>query len=257
MHKLTLQLGIAGVAANVLVSALAAGQTVAVSSGPLVTRAELSAAADRAELEAVQGDGRSRERNAMTAAAIRQRLREGDFQIGDRVVVTIVAAETLTDTAVVRTGRMIEVPGKIMVPLTGALRSELQDRVTTEVMKYVKAQQIEATPLMRLGVLGEVARPGYFAFASDIAITDAIMGAGGPTATAELSRSLVRRGTAVYRSSDETRNAIAQGLTLDQFGLRAGDELVIGRRREAIQNGPLFALLGLAASLVTIFVALR
>ena len=70
------------------------------------------------------------------------------------------------DTVVVPSSRVLELPGMIVVSVTGVLRSELQDRVTTEVLKYVKAQQINVTPLMRVGVLGAVARPGYFAFPS-------------------------------------------------------------------------------------------
>lgn len=256
MHSIKLRLAITGVIGNLLISAgvFAQGQS---ASGLLVSRAELAVAAEQAELAATQGDGRDREKNAMLAATIRQRLREGDFQVGDRVVVTVVAAATQRDTLIVRTGRTLEVPSNITVPLAGVLRSELQERVSTEVLKYVKAQQVEATSLMRVGVLGEVAHPGYFAFASDIPLTDAIMGAGGPTATAEIGRSMVRRGTVVLRSSDDTRNAIARGLTLDQFGLRAGDELVIGRRRDSFQNGPMVAMIGVLASLLTIVVALR
>lgn len=256
MLRMKLRLAIIGTIGNVLFPPAVSAQSQA-ASGLLISRAELAVAAERAELAANQDGGREREKNAMLAAAIRQRLRDGDFQVGDRVVVTIVAAATQRDTLVVRTGRSIEVPGNITVPLTGVLRSELQERVTSEVMKYVKAQQVEATSLMRVGVLGEVAHPGYFAFASDIPLTDAIMGAGGPTATAEIGKSVVRRGTVVLRTSDDTRNAIARGLTLDQFGLRAGDELVIGRRRESFQNGPMVAMIGVLASLLTIVVALR
>lgn len=192
----------------------------------------------------------------MVASSLRQRLRDGDFQIGDRLILSYVTDVSHTDTLIVRTGRMVELPGKIMVSLAGVLRSEVEERVSTELMKYVRAQQIEVTPLMRVGVLGDVAHPGFFAFASDIPLTDAIMGAGGPTATADLDRSVVRRGNVLYKSADETRAAIARGLTLDQFGLNAGDELVIGQR----PNSRSGAILGLAAgvgSVLTLFVALR
>jgi protein involved in polysaccharide export with SLBB domain len=124
------------------------------------------------------------------------------------------------------------------------------------VLKYVKAQQIDVTPLMRVGVLGAVARPGYFAFASDIPITDAIMGAGGPTGTADVGRTTVRRRNQEFRSAGETSKAITSGLTLDQFGLSAGDELVVGQRREL---GPtlLIGTAGALASVLTLFVALH
>src|SRR3954465_13838777 len=50
----------------------------------LATRAELTAAATRAEDAATTGEPAQRAKNAMTAAAIRQRLRDGDLQVGDR-----------------------------------------------------------------------------------------------------------------------------------------------------------------------------
>ncbi|HYU53324.1 MAG TPA: SLBB domain-containing protein [Gemmatimonadaceae bacterium] len=223
--------------------------------GALTSRAELSAA----EASLSRGGTGDQQKNSLMAAAIRQRLRDGDFQVGDRVVVTVVANDTHTDTLVVRTGRVLELParlGKFTVPLTGVLRSELQARVETELLKYVRAQQVVVTPLIRVGILGEVAHPGYFAFASDLPITDAIMGAGGPSTTADVDRSLVRRGNQEYRSAKDTRQAIASGLTLDQFGLSPGDVLIVGRRREFLSPAVLGAV-GVAGSLVTIFLAVR
>jgi len=226
-----------------------------VASGALSSRAELSAA----EASLSQSRSGDQQKATMMAAAIRQRLRDGDFQTGDRIVVTVVTSESHTDTLVVRSGRALELParlGKMTVPLIGVLRSELQERVTSEILKYVKAQQIVVTPLIRVGILGEVARPGYFAFASDLPITDAIMGAGGPSVMADLDRSVVRRGNQEFRSTRETRQAIATGMTLDQFGLSPGDELVVGRRRQLLSPG-LIGAVGVVASLVTIFVAVH
>jgi hypothetical protein len=226
------------------------------ASAPLATRAELTAAATRAEGAATTGDPSQRTKNAMLAAGIRQRLRDGDLQVGDRVVVTIISDAVRRDTVVVRSGRMLELPGLILVPVAGVLRSELRDRVSSEVLKYVKAQQIEVTPLMRVGILGAVARPGFFAFPSDIPLTDAIMGAGGPSGTADVGRTTVRRQNQEFRSAGETSAAITSGLTLDQFGLSAGDVLVVGQRRE-FGLGLLLASAGAVASVLTLFVALN
>ena len=223
--------------------------------GLLVTRAELTAAATRAETAATTGDPTQRAQNAMIGAAIRQRLHDGDLQVGDRVVVTIISDAVHRDTVVVRSERTLELPGMIVVPLAGVLRSELEERVSSEVLKYVKAQQIEVTPLMRVGVLGAVTRPGYFAFASDIPLTDAIMGAGGPTGTADVGRTTVRRRNQEFRSAGETSKAIARGLTLDQFGLSAGDELVVGQRSSFGPN--VLGVTGALASVLTLYVALR
>lgn len=224
--------------------------------GLLVSRAELTTAATDAEVAATTGDPSKRAQNARIATAIRQRLRDGDLQVGDRVVVTMISDAVHRDTAVVRSDRTLALPGLIFVPVAGVLRSELQERVSSEVLKYVKAQHIEVTPLMRLGVLGAVSRPGYFAFASDLPLTDAIMGAGGPIGTADIGRTTVRRRNQEFRSAGETGKAITSGLTLDQFGLSAGDELVVGQRRE-FGLSLFLGSAGAVASVLTLFVALH
>jgi len=216
------------------------------ASAVLASRDELTAGAAQAE----------QSQNPMLAAAIRQRLRDGDFQIGDRILLSVFSDAAHTDTLVVRDGRVIDLPGKSVLPLSGVLRSELRDKVTAEVLKYVKAERVDVTPLTRIGVLGEVAHPGYFAFRSDVPITDAIMQAGGPTALADVQRSTVRRASREFRSADETRQAVAKGLTLDQFGLTAGDELVVGRQKQFFNSGATAAL-GTIASLAAIFFAVR
>src|SRR5690242_19233056 len=233
----------------------AVGQTHSANT-PLASRSELTAAAAEAEAAAISGDPSQRSENAMRAAAIRQRLTEGDLQIGDRVVVTVVSDAVHRDTVVVRSERTLELPGMIVVPVAGVLRSELKERVSAQVLKYVKAQSVEVTPLMRVGVLGAVARPGYFAFPSDIPLTDAIMGAGGPTASAAVDRSIVRRRNQQYRSAGETSRAITSGLTLDQFGLAAGDELVVGQRG-SFGLGTFIGLTSAMASVVGLILALR
>lgn len=214
------------------------------AAGLLTSRDELIAAATQAE----------QKRNPLQAAALRQRLRDGDFQVGDRIVLTVVSDAPHTDTLLVRAGRVIDLPGNAVLPLIGVLRSELEDRVTAEVLKYVKAQEIDVTPLTRIAVLGEVVRPGYFALRSDVPITDAIMLAGGPTATADIERTVVKRANREYRSADETRQAVARGLTLDQLGLSAGDELVVGRQRPFI-NPSIMSVVGMMASLAAVLVA--
>lgn len=216
------------------------------TSGALISRDQLTAAALQAD----------QSKNTVAAMAIRQRLRDGDFQTGDRILLTVFSDAAHTDTLIVRDGRMLDLPWKVALPLTGVLRSELRDRVTAEVLKYVKADKIDVTPLTRIAVLGEVARPGYFAVRSDIPITDAIMQAGGPTASADLERSVVRRASREYRSADETRQAVARGLTIDEFGLNAGDELVVGRQRQLF-NPAASAVLGTIASLSAIFFAVH
>jgi protein involved in polysaccharide export with SLBB domain len=214
------------------------------AASSLTSRDELIAAVAQAE----------QKRNPVQAAALRQRLRDGDFQVGDRIILRVIMDTVHTDTLVVRADRVIDLPGKAEVPLTGVLRSELKQRVTAEVLKYVKAQEVDVTPLTRIAVFGEVAHPGYFALRSDVPITDAIMLAGGPTAMADIERTVVKRGSREYRTAEETRQAVAGGLTLDQLGLSAGDELVVGKQRPLI-NQTMLSVVGMAASLAAVVFA--
>jgi protein involved in polysaccharide export with SLBB domain len=226
------------------------------TQGVLTSRAELTEAAQRAESAAQTPTVAARTKNAMLAAAIRQRLQNGDFKVGDRIVLTYISDVWHSDTLIVRSGPSIELPARTVLPLNGVLRSEVRDRITGELLKYVKATDVEVTPLTRVGVLGEVAHPGYFALRSDVPLVDAIMVAGGPTGTADVDRSMIRRSNGEFKSSEETRQAIAKGLTIDQFGLSAGDELVIGRKRDFL-NGSMMPLVGALASLTAIFVAVH
>ena len=226
------------------------------SASVLTSRSELTAAAEQAENAALTGDGASRTRSRLLAAAIRQRLATGDFVVGDRIVLSYISDIPHIDTLPVRTGPTLELPANASISLAGVLRSELRAKVQSEVLKYIKAEDIEVTPLTRVGVLGEVARPGYFALRSDVPIADAIMMAGGPTPTADVERSVIRRGNSEFRSSDETRQAISRGLTLDQFGLSAGDEIVIARRRDFL-SGSVMPIVGALASITAILVAVQ
>ncbi|HST07066.1 MAG TPA: SLBB domain-containing protein [Gemmatimonadaceae bacterium] len=236
--------------------ALAPSLLTAQSPSVLTSRAELTAAAQQAESQAAISSGLVSTKNRLLAAAIRQRLDAGDFAVGDRIILSYISDIPHTDTLAVRSGPTLVLPANASLPLSGVLRSELRAKVETELLKYIKASEVEVTPLTRVGVLGEVARPGYFALRSDVPLADAIMIAGGPTATADVERSVIRRGDKEIHSADETRTAISRGLTLDQFGIGAGDEIVIARKRDML-GGSIMPIVGALASVAAIFVALH
>jgi protein involved in polysaccharide export with SLBB domain len=232
---------------------------VCTSGRPVTAQSRASLLTTREELTAEVQKAERREPgsvNASTAAAIRVRLADGDFEPGDRIILRTYTDAVHTDTLVVRAGRTVDIPGAATMSLAGVLRSEAKARISAEALKYVKADQIDVIPLTRVAVLGEVARPGYFALPSDVPLTEAIMAAGGPTANADVERSLVRSGDGKVRSSSDTKRALAQGLTLDQFGLSAGDEIVIGRRRDSLTRA-FFPIVGALGSLTVIWVTLH
>ena len=71
-------------------------------------------------------------------------------------------------------------------------------------------------------------RPGYYAVPSDVLVSDAIMLAGGPTASGDLKRITIRRADKEVMDESTTQDAIRGGQTLDQLNLRAGDEVLVG-----------------------------
>ena len=173
-----------------------------------------------------------RDNRSLEAAAIRQRLRDGDFQVGDRIVVTVQGETFLTDTFTVRTGRTISFPNLPDISLQGVLRRELNDHLKREIGKYVRDPSVKATSLIRIAVMGEVARPGYYSVPSDYLASDAIMAAGGPTPLAELKKSTLRRGNSILLDRAGMQQAIAAGATLDKLDVRPGDELVVGKKTQ-------------------------
>ena len=201
-------------------SSIAQSQISAVMQ-PMATRADLTALADRLE----RGSGEERTQ----AAVVRGRLREGDFRPGDRISLVIEGNVTLADSAVaVSSGPKITLPDIGDIPLAGVLRSELQNHMKTQLARFVRDARVRATPLVRVSMLGPVARPGFYFMPADIPISEAVMRAGGPAGTADLSRSVIRRGTDELYDSRNTQTAINEGLTLDQLSLRSGDEIVVG-----------------------------
>jgi hypothetical protein len=189
---------------------------------PMATRAELSALADRL------AGGSAAER--AKAAALRVRLRDGDFQAGDRIALQIDGNVTLYDTVAVAAGSKIDLKDIGEIPLNGVLRSELQDHMSKQIARFIRDARVKATPLVRVSVLGPVGKPGFYFMPSDIPITEAIMRAGGPVGNTDLRKTVVRRGTEELYDSRNTQAALDEGRTLDQLSLRDGDSIEVGEK---------------------------
>lgn len=216
----------------------AAGPAVAQAPSPQTSRStqasreELMTLAAEAERQAASASAEeTRQQKLLEATELRERLRDGDFQVGDRIVLRVRGDSALTDTFAVRAGRTISLPNLSEISLAGVLRSELQAYLSKEIARYVREPVVQTSSLIRLAVLGEVTRPGFYAVGSDVLVSDVIMLAGGPNSSADLRRVSVRRGAREVWSADRIHAAMTQGTTLDQLNLRAGDELVIGERK--------------------------
>jgi hypothetical protein len=180
----------------------------------------------RATLEA---EARAAETQHRTAEAflLRSRLTKGDFQDGDRIVVALLGTTTYNDTITVRAGRMLPLPKMADLPLEGVLRSELTERLSSHLAKYLRDSSVRATPLVRLAILGSVRSPGYYYTSADVLLSDVIMKAGGPAQDANIPAMMIRRGGETIWNAQDTRAAVSDGLSLDRLHLRAGDEVYL------------------------------
>ncbi|HEY7896314.1 MAG TPA: polysaccharide biosynthesis/export family protein [Gemmatimonadaceae bacterium] len=192
------------------------------------TRAELESEAAALEHQAQSAsDAATRTADQTQAAAIRQRLRDGDFQVGDRIAIVVRGDSTLSDTAAVRTGRTIQLRSLPVIPLAGVLHSELQEYLTKQLAQYLKNPTVSVTPLVQIAVVGDVGHPGFFWVPSDLTLTDAIMLAGGPTQASDLNGTKILRDNKERLSDKQVQRAFASGSTLDQLDMRAGDQITV------------------------------
>jgi len=222
-----------------------------VGSGRQASRGELEALAAAAEQvassPATSAELKTQKRDE--ASALRARLRDGDFRVGDRIVLSVRVDSTLTDTFTVSAERTLNLPSQPPIALAGVLRSELKDYLTLHIGRFIREPVVEARPLIRLAVSGEVASPGFYMITPDHLVSDAIMVAGGPTREADLTRTTVRRGTTLLWKGKDLRAAVIDGATLDQLSLRSGDEIIVGetKRRDWMRTASVIS--GIALSI--------
>lgn len=180
----------------------------------------------RAQLESEAGT-LDRQGHQAQAALIRQRLRDGDFQVGDRIAIVVRGDSTLSDTASVRAGRVIQLKNLPPISLAGVLHSELQEYLTKQLSQYLKNPTVQVTPLVQIAVVGNVGHPGFFWVPADLTLTDAIMLAGGPTQTSDLNGTKIKRDNKDRLTDKQVQQAFASGATLDQLDMRAGDQISV------------------------------
>ena len=188
----------------------------------------------RSELEA-QAKAAESARRTGEAWLLHQRLEKGDFQDGDKIFLAVQASLIagpldIPDTVTVRAGRRIELGRMGELSLDGVLRSELTEKVRDHLAQYVKEPVVRTTPLVRVGVLGYVGRPGFFYSPADRPLSDVLMQAGGPGPDANINGLTVRRGDDVIWNAQDTHTALADGMSLDRMHLRAGDEIYVPQR---------------------------
>ena len=176
-----------------------------------------------------------------------------EFHVGDRIALTVEGPQMMSDTVVVRDGLVLRqvLPGLADISLAGVKRVDIQKYLTEQLGKFIRDPVVHATPLIRIAVLGQVGRPGFYTLPSDVLLSDVIMRAGGPSGNADLARSVLKRGSEEVASRAEVSSALSSGMTLDQLHVAPGDELVVGEKPTSSFDTVL-KVLGVAVPLVTL-----
>jgi polysaccharide export outer membrane protein len=110
---------------------------------------------------------------------IRERLTEGDLQVGDQVAITVLNEAALSGTFAIGAGRVLTLPGLPDIPVRGILRSETEDYLTGQLKRFVRDPSVRVLTSIRMSIMGAVGRPGFYQVPADVLVSDAIMLAAG------------------------------------------------------------------------------
>ena len=194
----------------------------------------------------VKGAARTRAEQELTA--LRRRLIDGDFRVGDRFTIVVRHDTVRVDTASVRDSLKVTILNLPDLSLSGVLRAELDERVGTHVARYLRNATVRTNALTRIAVLGAVRVPGYYYVSPDRPLSDLLMIAGGPAPEAAVDQLDVSRGTQRLIASKDTKRLFREGRTLEQLDIQSGDEVRIPVKRK-VNWGVIVQLFFVATSL--------
>lgn len=215
------------------------------ASVPLVdgTRAEIAVRVAELEQSIADGSvkGSSKDLAVRDLELLRNRLAQGDFHVGDQLIVTVSRETVTVDTATVRDQLLVSFAGLKEVSVAGLLRSEVTPRFQAHVDRYRKEFSVRVNALTRLQISGAVVRPGFYSISPDRPATELIMLAGGPTPISKLDDVTIRRDRKLIVKASQWREAARNGTTIAQLGLQPGDQIEIAAKR-SVSTGQLIQL---------------
>jgi hypothetical protein len=203
-----------------------------VAGAQRATRAELSQQLAAAEQSVATLQGGAREQAQQQVLALRSRLDNGDFRVGDRFVITFIRDTVFSDTASVREGLVVTILNLPDLSVKGVLRSELNETVSAHVARYLLNTTVRTNVLTRVGIFGAVQAPGYYLSSPDRPVSELVMLAGGPQKEANLDRMEIERGGRKILSARDAKRAMGEGKTLEQLDIQSGDDVRIPEKRK-------------------------
>lgn len=148
-------------------------------------------------------------------------------RVGDRVLLRVDGDAQLSDTFEVSSGPAVQLPVIGSIPLAGVARDTLSAYFVGVLGHYLRNPVVHAELLIRVGVVGAVAKPGYYSVPDDLLFSDLLMHAGGPTQEADVHKMKLERGDSVRWSGKKVHEAVTGSRTLAELGLQSGDQVEI------------------------------
>jgi polysaccharide export outer membrane protein len=149
---------------------------------------------------------------------------------------------------------LVDESGMVTLPLVGEKRVAGIPirRLRTELLEayrvHLRNASINITPLRRINVLGEVARPGLYPVDPTVSLAGVVAIAGGATATGDIRKiRIVRDGTVLMERAGAAE-------TLNALELRSGDQIFVDRRGWFDRNSTFVvsALLSITSIVITL-----
>lgn len=128
----------------------------------------------------------------------------------------------------------VDETGQLQYPVLGAIDTRemtvgaLRDTLRAGLERLFTNPFVTITPLFRIAVLGEVQNPGLFTVDPTLSVLDVVALAGGAARNGNLGSIRLLRAGGESQLSYE-REALA-GRTLQDIGVRSGDEIIVPRR---------------------------
>ncbi|HSU17078.1 polysaccharide biosynthesis/export family protein [Longimicrobium sp.] len=144
--------------------------------------------------------------------------------------------------------------GVVTLPLIGPKRvtgipiPRLRDELIEAYRAHLRNPSINITPLRRVNVLGEVARPGLYPVDPTVSLAGVVALAGGATPTGDLRRIRIVRGGQVLTEHAATTQ------TVSSMDVRSGDQIYVDRRGWFDRNSTFVvsALLSITSIVITL-----
>src|SRR2546430_1455465 len=101
------------------------------------------------------------------------------FIPGDVISLAVEGDSTLSGTFTVGAGPALTLPVIGEISLAGVRRADLESHLREHLGRFLKNPVVHAKALIRLLIVGEVAKPGVYAVPADLVLADALTLAGG------------------------------------------------------------------------------